>query len=371
MTDTSSTDWGAPWLDAQRKYWESWIALTRQGSNAQAAAAPPPLNPWKQGLDQWTRMLSAAVPPESRAWVQKFAEINGAYLGMGETLLKGLSEAQAGPAHAGAWNWALDSLKNMQGATPPPFGQTADPWAGFATFWGMPMDNWRRVYSACSIVPGDIEKTLRGFGAWAGESPENLMGRMFSTPPLGYTREWQGEMQRWGQLWLEHVEALREYGTLLTRSNMKAAELLGAKLRELADAGRSPESFRAFYDLWVDAGEEAYAEVALSQAFAQAQARLTNTLMAVKRQEQQMVDEVLSALNMPTRRELDTSHRRLHELQRQVWRLQEALDDAGILELREEVMRLRRELQSLRGGEAAAGGDKRGPARKPKPDAET
>jgi class III poly(R)-hydroxyalkanoic acid synthase PhaE subunit len=369
MTDASSSNWGAPWMDAQRKYWESWLELTRQGLGAQAAETPPPLNPWRQSLEQWTRMLASAVPPQSREWVHKFADINGAYLSLGENLMKGLSMGQtAQPAN---WNWMLDSLKHMQGATPP-FGQAQDPWAGFATFWGMPMDNWRRVYSACSIAPGDFEKALRGFGSLAGgESPENLMGRLFSTPTLGYTREWQEEVQTWGQLWLEHVEALREYGLLLANSNMKAAESLGAKLRKLGEEGKTPDSFRAFYDLWVDAGEDAYAEIAISQPFAKAQARLTNTLMAVKRQEQQMVDEVLSALNMPTRRELDTSHRRLHELQRQVWRLQEALDDAGILELREEVMSLRRELQALRGGESAAGAEKRGPARKAKSDAET
>jgi polyhydroxyalkanoate synthesis regulator phasin len=80
---------------------------------------------------------------------------------------------------------------------------------------------------------------------------------------------------------------------------------------------------------------------------------MTNAMMAVKRQEQKIVDEMLGALNMPTRRELDTSHRRLHQLHRQVWQLQKTLEDAGTMELREEVAALQRQVSEWSVGERA------------------
>ncbi len=104
----------------------------------------------------------------------------------------------------------------------------------------------------------------------------------------------------------------------------------------------------------------------MSPEFAKVQARLTNTLMAVKRQEQKMVDELLSAFNMPTRRELDASHRRVHQLQRQLWQLQETLDEAGILELRQEVAALRREVETLRHNAPPANSQRTEPTRKTK-----
>jgi class III poly(R)-hydroxyalkanoic acid synthase PhaE subunit len=148
-------------------------------------------------------------------------------------------------------------------------------------------------------------------------------------------------------LWLEHGEALKNYAGALSRIVVRAGELLREKMAERAAAGESFESLRACYDLWVDCGEEAYAEIASSSDFSRLQAGLTNSLMAVKRQEQKMVDEALGALNMPTRRELDTSHRRLHGLQRQVWRMQQSLNDAGVRELREEVATLEARLQNM------------------------
>ena len=40
------------------------------------------------------------------------------------------------------------------------------------------------------------------------------------------------------------------------------------------------------------------------------------------------VEEFMTALNMPTRREMDTTHKRVHELQRQVRELQDALEES-------------------------------------------
>lgn len=367
MTEQSfdMNNWSGLWMDAQKKYWDSWLDLSRQAVSAASGKESPAANPWPQQFDLWTKFMTAAMSPESRDWAEKLTDLNKGYLRFGETLWKTLSAAKTVPQGPDNW-WDLvsRSIKEMQEGFAGGISAGKDPWAGFAALWGMPMDNWRRVYSACSAMPGDMEKALRSFGPAAGTTtPENLLSRLFAMPTFGYTREWQAETQRWGQMWLEHGEAVRDYGDVLTRVTTRAGELLGGKLQE----GSLPETLRAFYNLWVDCGEQAYAEVANSPEFTKAQARLVNTLMAVKRQEQKMVDELLSGLNMPTRRELDTSHRRMHRLQRQVWQLQEALNDAGVRELREEVAALRRELESGGTEDGEPKTPRRTPARAAKP----
>lgn len=364
MTGKSSSeysDWAALWGDAQQKYWQSWLDLTRQVAGPPPEATP---NPWTQGFDLWARFLGNAAPAESRDWVGKLADINKGYLLMGEQLWKTLSAARSGAPTAEAWwDTVSQGLKRFQDLLTTDPVANKDPWAGFAALWGMPMDNWRRVYSACSAMPGDLEKALRGFGA--AEGADTPIHRLLSMPSVGYTREWQEELQQLQQQWLEHAKAVRDYGQVLAGITAKAVEILGRKLFEhYGQAGQGPESLRSFYNLWVDCGEEAYADAALKPDFIAAQARLVNTLMAVKRQEQRMVDEVLSALNMPTRRELDTTHRRMHELRRQVWKMQEAHDEAGIRELREEVATLRRTVESLRAHlDQTAGAEKKPAAR--------
>lgn len=343
----SESQWSAAWMDLQKKYWDAFTNLTQQATQqASAATGAGAANPWSQSADFWSRLFLPSVPPETRSWVEKTLELNRGYQEFGESLWKTATQG-ANVADAGKW-W--DMLRQNMSSAPGTTG-ASDPWAGFATFWGLPMDNWRRVVSACSTMPGDMEKALQGLGA---EGIPGLVNGWLSTPTLGYTREWQQEQQRLAQLWLEHGEALQRYNRVLGRVVERASELLRERFTERVTSGTGFDSMRSFYNTWVDCGEEAYAEIALSDEFTSAQAGLTNTLMAVKRQEQKMVDETLSALNMPTRRELDTSHRRLHQLQRQVWKMADTLADSGVADLRDEVAALRREVEDLRRQKASA-----------------
>ena len=63
--------------------------------------------------------------------------------------------------------------------------------------------------------------------------------------------------------------------------------------------------------------------------FPHLQAQMVNALMRLKRHEQTMMDEVMTALNMPTRRELDTTHQRVHGLQQQLGALQDAMENVA------------------------------------------
>ena len=361
------SEWTSMWADAQQKYWQSWLDLSKQTAASMNVPPPPPPNPWAQSFDYWAKLMPGVAPPESRDWVGRLAEMNKGYLQMGEQLWKSLSAGQPSSPESW-WDTVSRGFQQMQQQFASQAAGSKDPMAGFATFWGLPVDHWQKVCSACSLVPGDMEKVLRGYAEGGAQGPQDILNRLLSLPTLGYAREAQEEAQRLGQLWLAHNEALRHYATdIVGKVASRAGELLGAKLRSLAEQGKTPESLREFYNLWVDCGEDAYAEQAGTPEFTRAQAGLVNTLLAVKRQEQKMVDEALGALNLPTRRELNTSHQRTHQLQRQVWKLRDELEDAGLASLRDEVAALRRELEALRADSDSAKAEKRARAAKPNP----
>lgn len=345
--------WADAWADMQRKYWEAWSGLARPMAGTKPdSAAEAAASPWSQSLDLWAKMMAPAMSEDSRSWMEKVLAMNKGYLQMGEALFKAVSAGQESGRDFGQWwNTVSQSLTKLQEQVASGFGATKDPWGGFATLWGLPMDTWKRLASACSVMPGDMEKAFRDI-AVSDDALASLVGHWLSTPTLGYTRESQEETQRLGQLWMEHGQAVQAYTAVLSRVVVRAGELLREKMLAKLGKGESFDSLRACYDLWVDCGEEAYAELSVSADYTRAQAKLTNSLMAVKRQEQKMVDEVLGALNMPTRRELDTSHRRLHRLQRSVWRMQQAIEEAGVQELRDEVAGLRRQVNELSGAAA-------------------
>lgn len=344
--------WVDVWLQAQRGYWEHWLDASRRfpGADTPRSEAGGETEFWPRVLDFWTRLALPLAPEQSRDWVRGVLEMNRFYVRLSEGVWKMLAGGHgAAQGTANPWELFGQNVRRMQESFTANLEAGRNPWAGLANFWGMPLDNWRRVCSAFSMLPGDMEQAVRGYGSPYGpETLHQTMVGVLSMPTVGYTREWQEELQRWGLLWLEHFRSLQAYGAVLVELVQRAFELFGRAIAEQAGASESLGSLRGFYNLWIDCSEEAYAEISISPEFIEAQARLANSLFAIKRQEQKMMEEVQSAFNMPTRRELDTSHRRVHQLQRRLWQVEQSLEESGGAELREEVSALRRELEALR-----------------------
>jgi hypothetical protein len=85
------------------------------------------------------------------------------------------------------------------------------------------------------------------------------------------------------------------------------------------------KSFREVYDLWIDAAEEGYAEVALSMEFREVYGALVNAQMRVRQQVQGEVERAGAALGMPTRTELSSVHQKLADMRRRMARIEESL----------------------------------------------
>lgn len=343
--------WMQVWTEAQRNWWKLWLESVPRTAGAEAGREETADNAtWTRVQELWTQWLTPLMPTQARDWVSRWLDANRGFLHLADSLWGTLAATQAA-AERTRHPW--DALRQDFRDRLVEFGEQLrtgkDPWSGLATLWGIPLDNWRRVCSAFSVLPGDMEKAARGPGsAYGPESLHRGMVGFLSMPTVGYTREWQEELQRWSLLWLDHQQALQEYGTVLVEIHLRSVELFGAALQNRLKDHDPPDSLRALYNLWIDSCEEAYGQIAVSPPFISAQTRLTNTLFALKKQEQKMVEELQSALNMPTRRELDTSHRRLHQLHRRVWEAERALERADASGLREELSALRGEVETLR-----------------------
>jgi class III poly(R)-hydroxyalkanoic acid synthase PhaE subunit len=339
--------WMDLWLETQKRAMDAWADLAKASGGEPAAGAGWP-ETFQRGVDAWWQTVTAGLSPSARGSASRLLDIGKGYWRIGEAFTQLLESVRGVTAGDGDWQKAWqEGIKRFQESVCDVEGQV-NPWSGFATFCGMPLDNWRRVVSSLSVLPGDLEQALRSEGPPGPDTVRRAMGRLLSIPPLGYTREWQEQVQEWGALWLEHAQAMQDYQTAIGSVGGRALDKLGSRLLKRAQDGKPVESLREGYDLWVDCAEDAYAEVAGSAGFIAAQARLTNTLMAVKRHEQQLVAELQSGFNMPTRHELNTSHRRVHELRRELKRVEEQVQELGLARLQQDLEGLRAELRVLR-----------------------
>lgn len=168
-------------------------------------------------------------------------------------------------------------------------------------------------------------------------------------PAFGLGRGQQMQQQALLAATLEVQELSARYQALIQRAHAQGMDRLQLKLVELADVGRTVDSIGALYKLWVDAVEEAYAQVALSDEFSTAYADMANAQMRLRQQHLQQVEQVCQQLGLPARSEVATLGERLQALRREfrASRIHDAsrgVEAGEVAALRGEVAALRAQL---------------------------
>jgi len=307
--------WDDTWVDVQKSYWENWSELSRRAMGLDE----PKTSPWEQGLDHWWRAVSPAAPQPARAFMEKMLEQGKAFFRMGDQLAKNLQGASKGTD----WGDALNrTFGDLQKAFAGPWeGQGEDALHKMMAFWEMPLDNWQRMVSSLSLLPGDLLRNMP-HGAAGGH-----LDRFLSVPGLGYAREEQGQQQELVRLALNYQRQLQAYLEFFSELGVQSVDCMRRKTLERTGEDQPVDSARTLYDMWVESCEEVYSEQVRTPRYAQLHGRLVNALMALKRHLGQMVDEALGAMNMPTRAELRTLQDRMQETRRENKRLRADLAD--------------------------------------------
>jgi hypothetical protein len=189
------------------------------------------------------------------------------------------------------------------------------------------LDWMQQVAAAMTGQGGQVASPAAPFGHWTmpgtGMPPAGFdaLRGLLDTPAFGHSREQQAQQQALLRALLDHQQASARYQELLARAQAQGAERMQ---RKLAEPGFQVDSLKAMYDLWVDAVEEAYAEIALSDEFREAYAAQGNTQMRVRQLQQRQVEQWCREVGLPTRSEVATLGQRLQELRRELRSMQAA-----------------------------------------------
>lgn len=295
MADSPNPDWMNQWQAMSRQYLNAWQEMSRNGAPAQAA---PVAQVWPQGFEQAARLFS--VGGGQGETIERLVDSAKSYASFMQSMLATSMQGGAAP------NWG-DALRQgfagMGGNTPMFNPSAAQAWQGMA---GQGGDGFARMMSAISAMKLPSNGGADELKSW------------FNLPAFGMGREHQEHQQKSAVAWIEYQEHMGRYNALMLKASQRGFELFEGKLSEREQPGRQIESLRALYDLWVDAAEEGYAEIALSQEFREAYGAMVNAQMRVRSQVQQEVERVATDFGMPTRSEINSIGERLQALRREV-----------------------------------------------------
>lgn len=307
------------WQAMSRKYWNAWSDATRKTFDTAAPNTATMQTPWHEGLEQWSRMF--AQQGSQSETVERLLAGAKSYFSLLQSMAA-KSAGNDGKFDAQAWTDTLRESFNFSGTD--------------AALFDNPLA--RALREIAGKGAKGLEDMMQGITPFAEETRA-----LFGMPAFGYLREHQEHYQKFAQAMLDYQQQTNRYNMLIAQASRRGFEVFEDKLTERTEPGRQIDSVRGLYDLWVDAAEEAYSEIALSPEFRDVYGALVNAQMRVRKHVQAEVERIATDLGMPTRSEIDSIGKRLHEVRRELKRRDEAAPD-----LAAEVAALRAEVESLK-----------------------
>jgi class III poly(R)-hydroxyalkanoic acid synthase PhaE subunit len=293
--------WPGDFESVAKQYWSLWgDALRQAGATSPTMSMPGANSGWQQTVDWWSKLVPGGQAQVDEA-VGRFQRQAGQWFGQMQQVAAQFTGRDHDASDIGrAWRSALGM------ADPAP------------------------VQNPFSDIFRSMQGGAHGLDGWMQQMRpwlENLQrdgDRWMHLPTFGLSREHQERWQQLAQAYQDYQRQVGEYDQLMLQVAQDAFARFERKLEEHAEPGRQLQNARALFDLWIDAAEEAYAKVAMSDDFRHAYGGLANAQARLRLGVQREVEQVCTQFGMPTRTEVDSAHRKIVELERALRKLTRA-----------------------------------------------
>jgi len=275
-----------------RQYFSAWgDALRHAAAPPGHAAGPEGQGNWQQAIDWWAQMMPNAASGPADEAVHRFRE------------------------QAGGWYGTMQQVAAQFAGRDTTSAEVAQAWRTAVLGQGDGLLQWMLQGARGHTHPEgpDLLQLL--------ETLQRQLGPWLQSPAFGPGREHQARWQALLRAQQDYQAHSRDYVEQIKQALDDAFTLFEQRLAEHEQPGNQLTSARAMFDLWIDAAEEAYAKVALSEPFQAVYAALGNAQMRLRAATQQEIERLTESFGLPTRTEMDAAHRRIAELERLVRRM--------------------------------------------------
>jgi len=308
------------WFQAQQQYWDAWFQGQRQFFEQQAGnPAAGPAAQWENFFREWQNLTAANNAPGADQYRTFFTQAGKGFLDLMQQFCQA-GACQAPEEAVKVWTENMQKFWSgiLQQNTQPfdahtQFKSFTDTFtAAGPAFWGdlfkNPVPGQSHPHNAAGFL-------LDPFGFYA------------SMPGVGYTREKQEDINALYRLWVDYEGQMRRYNIEMTKVGLQALQQFQTYIVSPPAEGAKPlESLKDIYIKFVDIAEDVYAEFALSEEYTKLYGDVVNALTAYKKQLHEFVDDTLEQMNLPNRQEIDSVHKRVHELRRENLQLRKDIE---------------------------------------------
>ena len=328
------------WAEAQRTLWETWAeAMSSKPNTTPSTSAPEMTDIWSQITQQNLESWQAGIAPIAKATAEQF-------FGVQETAIRFLEFSTrlweaVGPKMQAGEDWVSTLENNLE--------QFRKQWIQFpevaqgtvedlGRLWNDYLQQWQRFgqpwIMAMQRSPEYFARMMTGDStAYIGlsnlyrEAYQGTFARLVASPGLGMTREFNEKFQLGFDAWISWQLATMEYQGVVGEIWEQAFKQFQEDLISLAEKSEKIESLRDFVLLWTRGAERVFIEAFQTERYVLAQGKMLNAAMAYRVHERGIIEVFLNLYDLPTRSELDETHRRIYELRKEVKSLKKTITE--------------------------------------------
>ncbi len=155
------------------------------------------------------------------------------------------------------------------------------------------------------------------FRAWL-DMYETEFRQFFNIPQLGLTRGYQEKFNQAADKYNIYHSTLAEFLRILSLPFNHSAVVMQEKLGEMAEQGALPDDSQKYYQMWIKILEGHYMKLFQSPEYTQILANTLNAVSDFTSARDAVLQDMMSTLPIPGRKEVDEMERELYELKKRI-----------------------------------------------------
>jgi polyhydroxyalkanoate synthase subunit PhaE len=159
------------------------------------------------------------------------------------------------------------------------------------------------------------------FRAWT-DMYETEFRQFFNIPQLGLLRGYQEKFNQAMDKYNVYHSTLSEFVRVLSLPVSHSVAVMQEKLGEMAEKGGLPDDSQKYYRLWIKILEGHYMKLFQSPEYTRILANTLNAISDFTAARDAVIQDMLSGLPIPSRKEIDDLERELYELKKRIQALE-------------------------------------------------